>query len=198
LNVTVRYLKQTRSVGLQFPTLDMETLKLVVSSDASFRNRKDGSSQLGHVFALSDDTGRAAILAYRSYKARRVTRSSTASETLAFADVFDAVFVIKHDLERMLGRNVPVLMLIDAESLFNTLTRERYTVEKRLLVDIAAAMEAYRDGDIANIGLIASAHNPADGLTMVGPNMALWKLMTNARIDHPIKKWVIARDERRR
>jgi hypothetical protein len=63
LNVTVRYLKKTRSVGLQFPTLDMETLNLVVYSDASFRNLKDGSSQLGHVVALSDDTGRAAIIA---------------------------------------------------------------------------------------------------------------------------------------
>jgi hypothetical protein len=89
-------------------------------------------------------------------------------------------------------------MLTDAESLFNTLTRERYTVEKRLLVGIAAARQAYRDGDIANIGLIASAHNPADGLTKVGPNMSLWKLMTNARIDHPIEKWVIERDERQR
>jgi hypothetical protein len=89
-------------------------------------------------------------------------------------------------------------MLTDAESLFNTLTRERYTVEKRLLVDIAAARQAHRDGDIANIGLIASAHNPADGLTKVGPNMALWKLMTNVWFDHPIEKWVIDRDERRR
>jgi hypothetical protein len=63
LNVTVRYLKQIRSVGLQFPRLDMEKLKLVVYSDASFRNRKDGSSLLGDVIALSDDTWRAAILA---------------------------------------------------------------------------------------------------------------------------------------
>jgi hypothetical protein len=63
---------------------------------------------------------------------------------------------------------------------------------------MAAARQAYRDGDIANIGLITSARSPADGLTKADPNLGLWKLITNARIDHPTEKWVLERDERRR
>jgi hypothetical protein len=76
-------------------------------------------------------------------KSRRIVRSSTARETLAFAEIFDAAFILRHDLSRMLGQHIPILMLTDSESLFKTLNRARYTTERRLLVDIAAARQAY-------------------------------------------------------
>jgi hypothetical protein len=58
-------------------------------------------------------------------------------------------------------------MLTDSESLFKTLKKARYTTERCLLVDIAAAWQAYNAKDISNIGLIASCYSAADGLKKI-------------------------------
>ena len=63
--------------------------------------------------------------------AKRVVRSSTAGETLALADSFDASFVIRYDLQKILGRKIPLLLLTDSES---TLTKDKHTKERRLPV----------------------------------------------------------------
>ena len=81
-----------------------------------------------------------------------------AAETLAFSNAFDNVLIIKHDLERMIGP-VHLLMLTDSKALFDVLTRTRYTTERRLMVDIAAAREAFHERIISNIGLIRSEFN---------------------------------------
>jgi hypothetical protein len=156
----------------------------------------DKSSQLGFVVLLADASGKCAILQFKSQKSRRVVRYSTAGETLAFAEAFDASFILRHDLSKILNRHIPLLMLTDSESLFKTLTKARYTTERRLLVDIAAARQAYHAKDISNIGLIASRYNAADGLTKIGSNPALYKILTTATIEHPIEQWVIEADTR--
>jgi hypothetical protein len=59
------------------------------------------------------------------------------------------------------------------------------------MVDIAAAREAYHDHVISNVGLIKSQYNPADGLTKVGCNDALLKLLRTHRLDHPIEQFIL-------
>ena len=66
-----------------------------------------------------------------------------AVEALAFADRFGKYFIIKHDLQRIIGRPLQLLMLTDPEILFDVLTRKKYTTEKRIMADIASTMEAY-------------------------------------------------------
>jgi hypothetical protein len=56
---------------------------------------------------------------------------------LASAEDFDPEYILKNDLSWILGHHIPILMLTDSESLFNTLTRANYTIERRLLIDIA-------------------------------------------------------------
>ena len=112
-----------------------------------------------------------------------------AAETLAFSNAFDNVLIIKHDLERMIGP-VHLLMLTYSKALFDVLTRTRYTTERRLMVDIAAAREAYHEWIISNIGLIRSEFNIADGLTKAGPNEALRKFLITHCLDHPIEQYV--------
>lgn len=70
----------------------------------------------------------------------------------------------------MLGRNILLLMVTDSKVLFDFITGNQYTTEKRLMVDIAAVREAYNDGVIENIGFIRREYNAADALTKVGPN----------------------------
>jgi hypothetical protein len=87
-------------------------------------------------------------------------------------------------------------MLTDSESLFKTLTGTRYTTERRLLIDIAAARQAYQSREISNIEYIRSADNAADALTNIGFNMALYRLLTSSHIIHTVIQWVVEDDSR--
>jgi hypothetical protein len=61
----------------------------------------DRSSEIGCCILLMDKFDRFAIIKFRSGKCHRVTHSSMAAETCAFAEAaeaFDAAFVLKHSL----------------------------------------------------------------------------------------------------
>ena len=81
-------------------------------------------------------------------------------------------------------------MLTDSKALFDVIKGSKYMTEKRLMVDLAAIREAYKDRTISNIGLIRSEHNLADGLK-IGPNAALQKWLQNNTLQHPIEQYVI-------
>jgi hypothetical protein len=68
-----------------------------------------------------------------------------AAETLAFVDAFDNSFILRHELARMVGMDLPLLMMMDIRALFDVITRARYATEWRLMVDIAASREAYKE-----------------------------------------------------
>jgi hypothetical protein len=187
LNDVIKFLKATPNIFLRYSPLDRRTLRMVVYSDASLNNLVDNRSQLGYVILLSDASNRCSLIHYSSHKSTRVTRSSMAAETLAFSNAFDNAFIIKQDIERMIGP-VHLLMLTDSKALFDILTRTRYTTERRLMVDIAAARDAYHERIISNIGLIRSEFNIADGLTKAGPNEALRKFLVTHCLDHPIEQ----------
>lgn len=144
LNAIFKHLKKTADLQLKFPKLDQNSLRLLVFKDGSHKNRENSHSQLGLNILTSEKTENCEIIHYQSYKWRRVARLSMAGETLAFTDGFDCAYLIRHDLTRMVNRNIPLLMFTDSEKLFEVLTRSRYTTEKRLLVSIAAAREAYK------------------------------------------------------
>ena len=63
----------------------------------------------------------------------------------------------------MLGQHILILMLTDSHQVFTTLTSAKMTTERRLMVDIESVREAYNDRTIANVALIRSADNYADG-----------------------------------
>ena len=141
-----------------------------------------------------DSTKKCAIVHFISHKSRRIARSSMAAETLAFVEGFDNAYLILHDLERMLGKEIPLIMLTDCKLLFDAITRSRYTTERRLMVDIASAREAYQERTISNIGLILSEHNAADGLTKLRANAALIHLLHFHIITHPVQQYIIHTD----
>jgi hypothetical protein len=114
-----------------------------------------------------------------------------AAETLVFADAFASAFILEHDLQRTLGREIPLLMLTDSKFLFDLITRYRCTTEKRLMTDIAAIREAYNDRIISNIGLFCSDHNLADAMTKIGHNMALQTILRIHCIPHPIEQYIV-------
>jgi len=50
-----------------------------------------------------------------------------AGETLAFVDGFDAAFLLRNDIQVMLGQHPPLIMFTDSQPLFDVLTRAKST-----------------------------------------------------------------------
>lgn len=191
LNKAIKYAKSTADLVLSYKPLDRTTLHLRVHADASFASNDDNSSQLGFIILLCDAADRCHVLAYSSKKSRRVVRSIMAGEVYAFANAFDEAFIIKHDLERVYKQRVPLTMLTDSKQLFDVITRASHTTEKRLMIDIAAAREAYNRNEITNVGLVKSANNLADGLTKPGFCQSLDDVLRTAMDQNPVEQWII-------
>ena len=107
----------------------------------------------------------AAIISFKSYKSRRVTRSVLADEDITIANLFDEAFSLKKTVELALKRNVHLHLLTDSKSLFDIISKGSRMNEKRLMLDIHAAREGYKAYDIISKGFVRSEHKITDGLT---------------------------------
>jgi hypothetical protein len=169
-NKIFHHLKASSSITIRYTQLDKSSLRILAYT--SLHNNKDLSSQLGYVLLLADVTGTCCVLSFRSFESRRIARSSLAAETMAFADTFDASFALKHDLESMIGNPIPLLLLTDIRPLFDILVCAKYTTEKRLMIEIAAAREGFNGRDITKVCLIGSEHHIVDAMTKLSSNSA--------------------------
>ena len=109
----------------------------------------------------------------------------------AFADAFDAGYIIKYDLQSMLGRRIPMTMYTDSTSLFDVITKCSSTLEKRLMIDISAVRQAYEREEISDVRFVRTKDNPADAFTKVGKCEVLDKIMSSGKYILPIEQWVI-------
>lgn len=193
-NKAIKLAKDPAVNGLQFLPLNHTSLVLKVYADAAFSCNDDLSSQIAYIIILCDGEGHAHILDYSSKKSKRVVRSIMGGEVYAFADAFDKAFVIRKDMENTLGVKLPLHMFTDSKQLFDAMTKGQQTTEKRLMIDISAAREAYRKFDISRVGLVSTLHNPADGLSKIKDNGALRDLIITGRDSCPVQQWIV-RDE---
>lgn len=65
----------------------------------------------------------------------------------------------------MFSKGIPITILTDSESLLKIMVKSTTTTKKRLIIDIRAAKEAFKNSEISSIGRIRSEENAADGLT---------------------------------
>ena len=168
-------------VSLRNPKLDKNTLRDIGYSDASSANNADLSKQLDLICFPEEDTGAVIPIPFKSYKAGRVTRSVMAGEVIDFSDLFDVVGVLSVEIEALFGTNVPVQLLNDSKSLFDVISKGSRTSEKRMMLDIAAAREGFRDKVISNICFVRSSSKIADGLTKVMQQSSLQKVLMTGR-----------------
>ena len=114
-----------------------------------------------------------------------------AGEVYAFSRAFDSAFIIKHDLESVYNHTIPLIMLTDSKQMFDVITKAKHTTVRRLMIDIAAAREAYVRGEISNLGLVMSGNNVADSLTktMFCPEMRT--LLSSGTNKLKVQQWII-------
>jgi len=191
LNAAVKAARARQGLGLQYPPLDTTSLRLRAYADASFATNDDHSSQLGFLILLADASGRAHVLSFSSRKSKRVVRSIMAGEVYALTAAFDEAYMLRYDLERLYDHHIPLTVLTDSKQLFDVITRGSHPTEKRLLIDVAAAREAYGQRELSNVGLVASENNPADGLTKVKACPALDSLLLTGRNHAAVEQWVV-------
>lgn len=176
---------------LHIPPLDIDTLKVIGFSDGSFANNADLTSQLGYIIFLGDNTGRVAPIQFKSYKAKRVTRSAMASEVIAFSDMSDYAITLAMELNSLLNKNIPVHLLTDSKCLFDVIAKNSKTSEKRTMLDIASVREAVREKVISDIGFVRSSRNIADGLTKNMSQKQLFTVLRSGFLELQIEQWII-------
>ena len=190
LNKAVRYAVDNRT-SLKIPKLRIDSLQVIGFSDASFANNADLSSQLGHICFLGDETGSVAPISFKSYKSKRVTRSVMAGEVIAFSDLFDVAATLSDEVGKILGKKIPVRLFTDNKSLFDVISKGSRTSEKRMMLDIAAAREGFRDKVISDIGFVRSSKNLADGLTKPMNQSRLKEVLETGYLEVSPEQWII-------
>lgn len=180
--------------ALKVSKLDAGTLKIVGFSDASFANNYDLSSQLGYIIFLGNRSDTVVPLVFRSYKARRISHSAMSGEVIAFSDMFDYAIAISKDIAKLLGRTIPIQLLTDSKSLFDVISKGSRTSEKRMMLDIAAAREGFRDKIISGIGFIRSSTNVADGLTKRMAQASLRTVIATGQLHIYPEQWIVRKE----
>ena len=176
--------------------MDRESLDLRVYTDAAFGTNEDCTSQIGYLIPLCDGKENAQVLDFSSKKSRRVVRSIMGGELIAFADAFDRTWILRYDLKRIYHHDVPNTMLTDSKQIFDVITKGARTSERRLMIDICAAREAYRREEVNSIGLVASEHNVADGKNKWKNANGIVKVM-NYGCDYAIvEQWILRESSR--
>jgi hypothetical protein len=191
LNKRIQWQIDNPMRGLTFVALDLDSLNLMIFTDASFANNKDLSSQIGFVIALTDKNRTANILHWSSIKCKRVTRSVLASELYALAHGFDIGASIKSTIQNILRIDyLPMILCTDSKSLYDCLVKLGTTTEKRLMVDVMCLRQAYERREIMEIKWIEGGTNPADAMTKSKPCQALKQLVDTNKLDLQVAEWV--------
>lgn len=199
LKKATAFLKDTKEQGLNFVPLNLDNVRLVVVTDASFANAPGSKSQLGYIIMMVDDDNNSNIIHYGSNRCSRIARSVMAAELHALTLGFDYAFVIKDLLEDILGRKIKIEALIDSKTVFNVITKEGSTTERRLQIDILALRQSYDIGELHRIGWIPGPTNPADSLTkeVLNTTSPLFLLMTTNKCNFSPHGWAISREKKK-
>lgn len=82
---------------------------------------------------------KANCLLFTRYKSKRVVLSVCGGETYEFYDAFDASFMIRDYLQRIIAHSILLTILTDSESFFNIIFKAILTTEKWLVIDVKVA-----------------------------------------------------------
>lgn len=165
LNKTI---KQVTHGHLKDPThhiFNIGTLEIMTYADSSYANIDDLSTQVEYAILLADDANRLDWISFRNYKCRRIIRSVLGKETYAFVDCFGMAFSLTHDISKVIGRKLSLLILAYFESLFQTLVKSIIITKRRLMIYIKAAYQEYKRDENITTGWVRSKKTVANGLT---------------------------------
>lgn len=117
-----------------------------------------------------------------------------AGETYGFSSGYDYGMTLKLLFQSM-NKKIPLFILTDTKSIFDTLTTSRRLRELRLMNDISEIRRAYRTQEIDNVGWLRPEHNYADPFTRRGRRDMIVDAMKSGRLNIKIEKWIYREDK---
>lgn len=178
--------KLQNDVKVNIPPLnDINCLKFIVHSDASYANLGDGGSQGGYVICLSDSvTNKMSPIAWQSKRIKRVVKSTLAAEMLALVEAAEAGYWLQSILNELLSTNsCNIECYIDSQSLYNAAYSTTSLADKRLRVDVAIIREMLQKNEIQKLVWVPSGSQLADCLTKRGAgNLSIVQVLTNNQL----------------
>jgi len=178
--------KLQNDVKVNIPPLDdINCLKFVVHSDASYANLSDGGSQGGYVICLSNsETSKLSPIAWQSKRIKRVVKSTLAAEMLALVEAAEAGYWLQSILNELLCTNgCKIECYIDSQSLYNAAYSTTSLSDKRLRVDVAIVREMLQKGEIQKLVWVPSGSMLADCLTKRGAStLTMVQVLTNNQL----------------
>ena len=151
ININKLIIKAKSSMmSLKYQYLGDNELSLMVFSDASLGNLKDGGSQGGYLILLVGDDGMFSPIWWSSRKIKRVVRSTLAAETLSMADAIDVAIFIRTlyaeiNTGKVDSKLLPLVCVTDCKSLFDAVRSNKFVTEKRLRVEISGITDKQWD-----------------------------------------------------
>lgn len=70
----------------------------------------------------------------------------------ALSDAADSAILLRHNLQVLLGKSIPLCNYTDSASLFDVITKSSIMTEKRLMIDISTTSQSYRRNEITEVG----------------------------------------------
>ena len=137
------------NVFLYYPILDLNDLKIRCFTDASYGNLSNGGSQGGFYTELVDKYNSSPI-EWQSKRLRRTPHSTLAAETIAMVEGMEAAYSCSMLLSEILYDNrkeIPVEMIIDNYSLFQSVHSTTSVTDRRLRIEMAILREAHSRSD---------------------------------------------------
>ena len=168
-NKCVRKL-QSEDVMIKFKSLEnIKACSITAYSDAALGNLPDGSSQGGFIIFLHGENCNVIPMSWRSRKIKRVVRSTLAAETMAFIEAAEQSFFIRAIISELYGFDnkmmLPINMLTDSKSLFDSIHSTKTVEDKRLLIDISCIRNKLAESEIHKVTWVTAENQLADCLT---------------------------------
>lgn len=139
-------------------------VRVVFSTDSLFSNARNLRRQLGYVLLMVYKYDRYNIVDYASNRCKREARCFIVSGAHSRVAWFDFSYVVRHMTEETQGHTMDLGTYVDSLTLFNFITKECWTAERRLNIDILALKESFAQGQLWCIVYISEKSNPTDAL----------------------------------
>lgn len=96
---------------------------------------------------------------------------------------FDYAYVLQDMIVELLGTTFELELVTASMTLFNVVTKNAMTTNRRLQIDIMQVRQSYDDGEIRRMAWLPGAMNPADPLTkyIITTSSPLFALMVENR-----------------
>jgi len=204
-NKLIRTAHATADTPLYIQSIPLDRIALVTFHDAGQGSRPDGSSQGGFIIIAADKAildGKeqpVTILDYRSFRLKRVARSSLSAEVQAFAEALDATEFSKLFLAETLSpvgldlrkaddqiKSIcPNCLVTDCKSLYDAVVKSTSCglnlSEKRTSIEVLACRERMQTLEIP-LKWVNSDRQIADGLTKITASWKLQKFQQNPTV----------------